>query len=451
MASVGAGAKVEGLTRRLSEFTASFDLRSAPPSVIENAKIAILDCLGVSILATTQEIGRAIESFSAENSVAGPCTVWGTERKTNDRDAAFLNGTLAHGLDFDDRNHSSTYSLATPFAVAERHDLPTTKVLVSFIVGREIRNSLDPLFSHRGSGVGPGAKGWHSNGILGPIAAACAASKVLDLPHEQILTAIGLAAGAGGALTRDGGTMAKPFRTGHAAATGLTCALLAKSGFSADDTVLEGRFGLLEALGPIPEQILDSLAANLGTRLNLDSPIRGKRYASCSASHTGLEAMLRLKQRHAITPDQVESIECDLKPYPLVRTQPGRGVEGRFSMPFCMAMGLIHGTLPTDGFSDHNVNDPAVRRLMGRTRHTPAESMLVVTLSDGRKLSEPVRKPTDFTTWDEIEAKFRQCVDGVLTPAQAEDVIGAVKRLDEGGPTRSLGKALRSKTKEPVA
>lgn len=437
-----AGAPLEALTHRLASFTAGFDLGDAPAAVLENAKIAILDCLGVSILATTQEIGQAVGRFAADNSAPGSCTIWGMARRTNDRDAAFLNGTLAHGLDFDDRNHSSTYSLATPFALAERHDLPAAKILEAFIVGREVRNSLDPLFSHRGSGVGPGAKGWHSNGILGPIAAACAAGKVLDLSAAQILTAIGLAAGSCGALTRDGGTMAKPYRTGHAAVTGMTCALLAKSGFTADDTVLEGRFGLLEALGPIEESIVASLATELGRRYNLQSPIRGKRYASCSASHTGLEAMLRLRRTHGIAPDQVAAIECDLKPYPLVRANPTRGVEGRFSMPFVMALGLIHDDLPSDGFTDRNVADPRVRRLMACTRHVPGAETLVVTLSDGRQLEEPVTKPTNLTSWDDIAAKFRSCVHGILTPSQIDSAVAGVRTLEQPASARALGAAV---------
>ena len=302
--------------------------------------------------------------------------------------------------------------------------------------------------THRGSGVGPGAKGWHSNGILGPIAAACAAGKALDLSGAQILTAIGLAAGSCGALTRDGGTMAKPYRTGHAAVTGMTCALLAKSGFTADDTVLEGRFGLLEALGPIDESIVASLATELGRRYNLQSPIRGKRYASCSASHTGLEAMLRLRRKHGISPEQVAAIECDLKPYPLVRTNPSRGVEGRFSMPFVMALGLIHDGLPSDGFTDRNVSDPAVRRLMGCTRHMPGAEVLVVTLTDGRKFEEPVRKPTDLTSWDDIAAKFRVCVSGILTPAQIDSAVDGVKNLEQAASARSLGAALVAEPQE---
>ena len=170
------------------------------------------------------------------------------------QDAAFCNGVLSHGLDFDDRNHSSTFTLAASMAITEQYDLPGMRALEAFIVGREVRNSLDKLFSDRNSGVGPGARGWHSNGILGPIAAACSAGNALRLGREQMLAAIGLAAGSCGALTRDGGTMAKPFRTGQAAATGLTCVLLAKSDFSADETISRGSIRLTRCALTAPER-----------------------------------------------------------------------------------------------------------------------------------------------------------------------------------------------------
>lgn len=210
----------ETLSRRLADFTATFQLAGAPARAIDNAKLAILDCLGVAMLATRQEIGVNLLKFADANITTGPCTIWGTGKAATARDAALVNGILAHGLDYDDRNHSTTYTLATSLAVAEQLNLSGAKMLAAFIAGREVRNSLDGLFGRRGDGIGPGAKGWHSNGILGPIAAACSASHALNLSPRQTLAAIGLAAGSCGALTRDGGTMAKPFRCGHAAAAG---------------------------------------------------------------------------------------------------------------------------------------------------------------------------------------------------------------------------------------
>ncbi len=432
----------EDLTRKLADFTVSFTLESAPKKVLENAKTAILDCLGVSILATSQEVGAALLRFARENASQGPCTLWGASITAGARDAALINGTLAHGLDYDDRNHSSTYSLATSIAVAEPSDLSGAKTLEAFIVGREVRNSLDALFGRRSSGIGPGARGWHSNGILGSIASACAASKALGLSAPQTLAAIGLAAGSCGALTRDGGTMAKPFRTGHAAATGLTCALLAKSGFSSDDTVLEGRYGLLEALGPIPEDILQSLGKDLGSKFNLETELRIKPHSSCSATHNGLEAMLRLVQKHPVKPESVQSIECDLKPYPLVRRTPQRGFEGRFSMAFCLAMALIRGRVNPDDFVNQNVDHPVVQELMRRTSHTPDAQELVVTLKDGARLVEGLQHPSDLHGSDQVTSKFAACVDGILNKRDAEAAREYISRLEQLVSVRQLTRVL---------
>jgi 2-methylcitrate dehydratase PrpD len=434
---------VEGLTQCLAEFTAAFSLSQAPAQVLSNAKLAILDCLGVAVLATGQEIGGALKHFAGAHAGQGPCTVWGTRLTVNSRDAALINGALAHGLDFDDRNHSSTYSLAAPLASTEENDLSGAKLLEGFIVGREIRNSLDSMFVHRGSGVGPGARGWHSNGVLGPIASACAVAKALDLDAQTTLTAVGLATASSGALTRDGGTMAKPFRTGHAAATGLTCVLLAKSGFSADHTALEGRYGLLEAMGPLPAEVISSLGRNLGKTFNLAEPIRVKQFASCSASHGGVEAMLRLLRRHPFRPDDVESISCDLKPYPLVRERPKRGVEGRFSMPFCLALSIIHGTIRPNDFTDENVADPVVQDLMRRTGHA-ATGPLAVELKNGQRLEEPIERPTNVVELSAVEKKFHDCVAGVLPKAQAQAVAEAVDKLEQLPSIRHLTQNLRS-------
>ncbi|HET7681512.1 MAG TPA: MmgE/PrpD family protein [Xanthobacteraceae bacterium] len=432
----------DGLTQRLADFTSSFSLHQAPANVLRNAKIAILDCLGVSVLAARQEIGTALKNFAHEHSRPGPCTIWGTDITTDARDAALINGTLAHGLDFDDRNHSSTYSLAAPLAIAEAGDLSGKKVLEGFIVGREVRNSLDGIFAHRGSGIGPGAKGWHSNGILGPIASACAVAKTLDLDADSTRLAVGLATASSGALTRDGGTMAKPFRTGHAASTGVTCVLLARSGFSSDDTALEGRYGLLEAIGPLSPEIVASLAVNLGKTFNLEAPIRVKPFASCSASHGGIEAMLRLCARHPFTAKDVESIHCDLKPYPLVRDWPARGVEGRFSMRFCLAMALTNGSISPDDFTDENVNDPGIQRLMQRTYHDTSKS-LVVQLRNGRKLEQPIERPTNLVDREAIEKKFHDCVARTLSSQQASAAAKLVNELEEITSIRDLTRNLR--------
>ena len=434
---------IVGLSRKLAEFSQSFELAQAPAVVVTNAKLAILDCLGVSVLATAQEIGACLRKFAGAHVSPGNCTVWGMEIKTSVRDAAFLNGTLAHGLDYDDRNHSTTYTLASSIAAAESVEASGRQALEAFIVGREVRASLDRIFSSRSRGIGPGARGWHSNGILGPIASACSASRIFGLNPQQTLAAIGLAAGACGALTRDGGTMAKPFRCGHAAATGVTAALLAQAGFSSDETVLEGRYGLLEAVGPLNDEILESLGNNLGVEWNLGHSLRIKPFASCTATHSGLEAMLRLLQRENVTAENIEAIECDLRPYPLVRPQPTRGYEGRFSMPFCLAMTLVHGTMTPNDFVNEKLHDPRIQNLIQRTRHRNEETLTVV-MRNGKKFTEPFRPITNLTDWPAVREKFVQSVSGSFSQQRTETIIEQVDHLEALSLIRQLTESLRA-------
>ena len=435
---------VAGLSRKLAEFTVNLSLDKIPESAVDNAKIAILDCFGVAVLAASQEVGQKLVRFAGKNAAPGSCVIWGTSLASSARDAALLNGTLAHGLDYDDRNHASTYSLAASIAAAESSNDTGSKSLEAFIIGREVRATLDTLFSKRSSGIGPGAKGWHSNGILGPIASACAASKVLGFGVDQTSAAIGLAAGSCGALTRDGGTMAKPFRVGHAAATGITCALLAKEGFTSDDTALEGRYGLLEALGPVPDEVLMSLGTNLGIEFELEREIRIKPFASCTASHAAVEAMLRLTAKHSLRPTDVELIETDLKPYPLVRHKPRQGFEGRFSMPYCLAHVLVYGRLLPDDFTDERVKDLQIQELMNSTRHLPDSSLLTIVLKSGERLAESIAAPSDLKGWDQTVTKFKGSVEKLLGDDQQRKVVGCVQSLHELESIRTLTLALRS-------
>jgi 2-methylcitrate dehydratase PrpD len=318
-------------------------------------------------------------------------------------------------------------------------------LLEAFVAGREVRMSLDPLFANRFAGAGPGARGWHANGILGPIGAACSAVKILGLGTAQTVNAIGLAAGSCGALGRDGGTMAKPFRAGHAAAAGVTCALLAQDGFTADTESLEGPYGLLSALGPVDQEVVNALAHNLGVEFSLAKHgIKVKKYAAANATHAPVEAMLRLLQKRPLSPIEVERIECDLKPYPLLRLSPENGHEGKFSMAYCLAVALLHRRLNPEDFSDAVANGRELKDLIRTVHHRPEEKSLTVVLKDGEEITEPVPPIRDLQTWDEVVHKFDECTSRVFTDAQCASIVDRVANLEELPSVKLLTEALRT-------
>jgi 2-methylcitrate dehydratase PrpD len=433
-----------GLTQRLAQFTADITLEQIPASVIANAKLAILDCLGVAVLATQFELADKLFRLAKMESWQGPCHIWGSNLSASARDAAFVNASLAHALDYDDGGHVTTFILAASMAIAERDALSGAQLLTAFVAGREVRMSMDALFSNRFEGSGPGARGWHANGILGPIAAACAAGKLLRLNVEQMLNAIGLAAGSCGALGRDGGTMAKPLRAGQAAASGMTAALLARDGCSADHESLEGSHGLLSALGPLDQNTLDGLGQALGHEFEWEKKnVKVKIYSAAAATHAPVEAMLRLRARRSLQANDIETIECHLKPFPLLRLAPQSGDEGRFSMAYCLAVALAHGRLAPKDFSAQGFNDRRVSELMSKVHHHEDTKSIAIGLKSGEKLSEPIRAVGDLSSWDEVAQKFYQCTADSLSDSQHAAVVDAVARLESIDSVRPLAEGLQ--------
>jgi 2-methylcitrate dehydratase PrpD len=384
-----------------------------------------------------------------------PCYAWRDKRNGTGRAsfgvrryalarAAFANGTLAHALDYDDGGHASTYLLAAAMAMAERTDSSGKCLLEAFIVGREVRMALEPVFADRFEGVGPGARGWHANGIFGPIAAACTAGRVIGLDAPRLLHASGLAAGSCGALGRDGGTLAKPFRAGQAAAAGVTCALLAAEGFTGDEEALEGPFGLLSAIGPVNQKVLATLGENLGRQYDLSKHgVKVKKFAAGARIHAPVEALLRLIQKRPIAAADVNAIECDVHPFPLLRLLPRRGDEGRFSMAYSLSVALLFGRLDPTDFTDEMVDDHRVQSLMQSVRHSPGSNTLVVFLKNGEKVTEPIVAARDLCEWSEVADKFTQCVRQRMTEAQRLSVLDSVVHLEELSSLKTLAESLR--------
>jgi 2-methylcitrate dehydratase PrpD len=433
-----------GFSRKLTEFTVSLKFARIPDRVIANAKLVILDCLGVAVLATAHGLAKKIFRLAEQESWHGPCTLWGSKLSASVRDAAFANAALAHALDYDDGGHVTTFILAATTALAERENATGERLLSAFIAGREVRMSMDALFSNRFEGSGPGARGWHANGILGPVAAACAASNLLRLDRDQTLNAIGLAAGSCGALGRDGGTMAKPLRAGQAAASGVTAALLAGDGATGDRSALEGAHGLFSALGPLDEKILENLGQTLGREFDWENKaVKVKKYSAGAATHAPVEAMLRLLARRPLGLSEVQCIECDLKPYPLLRVAPKSGDEGRFSMAYCLAVALACGRLTADDFSEERARDEKITALLGKVRHHDDAKSLAVTLINGEKLSEPILPVSDLHGWDEVVEKFIRCTRDKLAETQRSAIVGMVAELEKLSSVRSLTEALR--------
>ncbi|HXL09265.1 MAG TPA: hypothetical protein VN966_03505, partial [Candidatus Bathyarchaeia archaeon] len=138
-----------------------------------------------------------------------------------------------------------------------------------------------------------------------------------------------------------------------------------------------------------------------------------------------------------------ESIETDLKPYPLVRQRPTRGFEGRFSMPFCLAMTMIHRSLEPGDFTDERLSEPLVQRLIARTHHVHDSPVLTVILKDGTRITEPIQPHTNLKGWDTVSEKFQKSVAGCFSKNQQQKVLALVSRLEQVPSAGELARNLR--------
>src|SRR5882757_5219737 len=253
---------------RLTEMLAAFvaETRDTPETTLEPAKNLILDTVGVALAAAGRPIGAINCGHVAEApGESATATVLGSGLKAAPEAAALANGTLANALDFDDGSHLSTHILPVALALAEHHRLSGRAVLEAFIVAYEAGARLTQLidFKRRQQG-GPTHRGWWHVGLVGPIAAAMTASRLLGFDRQQTATAISIATCSSGGFRRNMGTMAKALHSGLAARAGIEAAVLARRGFTADPAVIEAPLGFLQAVVDPADRDIAAVTDRLG-------------------------------------------------------------------------------------------------------------------------------------------------------------------------------------------
>jgi 2-methylcitrate dehydratase PrpD len=303
-----------------------------------------------------------------------------------------------------------------------------------------------------GAAVNPAhyERGWHATSTIGSLACAAAAAVILDLDVGATRAALGLAASLASGLKENFGSMTKPFHAGHAARNGVGAAMLAREGLSASETALEGTQGYFAAFGAAHD--LTETLAGLGKRWQLlESGIAVKPYPSCALTHSALDALLELRERHQLDPDHVAQVEVGVArvvPNVLIHAHPATALERKFSMQFCAAAALADGRVDLGSFEDGPPR-PAVEKLMSRVsmvvdsdlppgRDQHAWSRVVIRLSDGRTLASLPRgaqgHPDQPMSEGALHAKFLTCAERVMSRAQAEAVaeqVGAFEHIPD--------------------
>ena len=376
-----------GLTMELAQMVAAVRYSEVPKASVMVARHSILDCLGVAIAGASEPLSDIVCRTFANG---GSASIFGRSGSASPHDAALINGTLSHALDYDDAvqwGHPTPPILPAVLAVAEANGKSCKEALLAYIVGFEAASVIgrQAMATHY-------AKGFHSTGTIGTFGAAAAVAKLLELDVGATAHAFGLAATQAAGLKCMNGTMAKAFHAGKAASNGVVAGMLASQGFVARSDVLEAEQGFFFCQTDVsPTGVADY---KFGQFLPTN---RFKFHAACYMTHSAIVAIGNLRQAHGLSADDVDAIGVELSDIALGICNiqdPQNGLECKFSLRQCAAFAVAGlDTSDTKTYSDANANNPVLVALRSRVsvhgRKKPGtDATVTITLKNGTCLHQ---------------------------------------------------------------
>lgn len=444
-----------GLTATLARFVAEPGFDALPTRAAEIVQSGFVDTIATMIAGRDEPVVALVRAHvAARGSTARESRLLFGAARASAIDAALINGTAGHALDFDDvalGGHPSTVLVPAILAEGEALGVAGADALRAYLVGYEVWAELfarEPDPYH--------LKGWHPTAVLGVVGAAAAIAHLHRLPAERAGQALALAASMAGGLVANFGTMTKPLHAGRAAAAAIEAVRLAAAGLTASADALEHPAGYLAALSPHGKADLASPAETLGRSLRiLDMGLSIKKYPICYATHRVIDGVLDLARANDLSADGVREVRATIgvaQASMLRNHAPVTGLEAKFSLEFAVASSLIARRVGLAELTDGFVAQAEVRALMSKVRidtvdtRCPIEPVFAlndsveIEMGDGRRLaSGEIRFARGNALLPlapaELKAKFIDCV----SRAPDVDAAGLYDRVSRLASLKSLG------------
>ncbi|HEY1823856.1 MAG TPA: MmgE/PrpD family protein [Trebonia sp.] len=450
------------LAQRLAAFAVSARFETLPPEVVDSVRKRVLDILGICVAASALDTSAAARAYAAEHGGLPQAHAVGTHGRMPATLAAFVNGVLAHSLDYDDTHlpsvlHPSATVIPAALAVAEavRADGPSTIAAIAVgletcirlgMAGYDARSGNSTFFEH----------GQHATSICGALGATMAAGLLQGFDSDRLTDALAIAASMASGLieaNRTGGTV-KRMHCGWAAHAALSAARLTAHGFTGPASVLEGRFGFFQAW---LHGVFDASAISAGLGETWSVPdIFFKPYPANHFTHAAIDAAISLR-RQGLRPEEVAAAELGVAASTVrtigepiqVKREPQTGYMAQFSGPYAVAAGLFGGGglgVNLDDFTDDLARSPERRALMAKVTVTANQvcteifphqlpAILTVRTTDGRELTEKILVtrggPQRPLSYSELATKFRDNASRRVSAEIVEQTLEQVSRLDQ--------------------
>jgi 2-methylcitrate dehydratase PrpD len=410
----------------------------------------LIDVVGLCVTARNEDYVRSALDGCDDD---GTCTVIGHRRALTAAGAALVNGTAAHGEDFDDTFeggpvHAGAVVVPAVLAACERYDIDGRMALIGCAIGTEVLCRLSlvaPKAVHRA--------GFHPTAIFGVMGAAAGVGAALGLTARQMVDALGIAGSMAGGIIEylAEGAWTKRIHAGWAAQSGLRAALLARSGFVGPRTVFEGIHGLFHGFAHTRHGNYEALTGDFGTRWVTDA-VAFKPYPCGTMAQPYIDCARRLAMR-GVKPEEVAEIVCEVAEgtvhrlwEPLgAKQRPPNGYAAKFAVPYLLATGFVHGGVGLGAFTDSAISDARVLALAAKVKFVidpqnpypdSYTGHIKATLKDGSSVEE--RQPhlrggaqEPLTRQDVINKFVLNAAHGGWTKAQADAALKLMAGLFE--------------------
>ena len=459
----------QGVTRKLARHAATLRYESLPPELVEVIKQSMLDTLGVSIGASTlAPEARILADYVREQGGKPEATLLGFGGKAPASLAVFLNGSLGHMLDYDDMGesgHPGIVTIPVALAVAEKMGGASGRELIAAIAaGMDVMTRLSRAIDVPDWTM---TEGWFATQLIGFVAGAATAGRLLGLSGEQMENALGIGFNqmSGTRQMAEGAaTHMRSMQAGFSGQGAVLAAELARRGIIGSKDVVEGRYGFFRTYIRGCEPDWNGIVDGLGVKFPLLEKHGFKVWPACAYTRTTNASTLAMREQHGLKPEDIESITivggtggtqqlCE----PLdQKRRPKVSIDGKFSIPFTTAVMAAKGNVTLRDYTEAGLRDPDVLAMADRISYRPAsqpvtgkggsqdvsKTSVEIVTRDGRRFehrsSSVPGDPKNPVGWERLEAKFRDCVSfsAKAVPAgnldRAAEMTRALETLRDG-------------------
>lgn len=420
------------LARQIADRIHALRYQDITPAALNWTASAFVDTIGVTLAGMPEDGPQILLRVPGIATAEGPALIFGTNRRTSVLDAALVNGTASHALDYDDvagsmGGHPSVMLIPALIPLAEMAGGSGQDLVLAYVTGFETECRIARGVHHHHYD-----KGWHPTATLGVFGATAGAARMLNLTADQTAIALGMAASFASGLKANFGTMTKPLHVGHSIRNGLFAALMAREGFTANPAAFEHHQGFLNVFnGPgsfDTARMLDEWYEPFECAGAGDPGL--KPYPCCGSIHPSIGRMIALSRHHDLRPDRITKITVMPHARRLGHTNnphPTSHLAAKFSIQYCVARALADRSVKLAHFEGVAPFDPTIRALMAKIDAHPHADMpndwgteIIVETTDGAKFASrlddyPSRGPAgDPMTHAELWTKFADCAERSL-------------------------------------